>query len=236
MKEINIYCDESCHLEHDKDSNFMAIGAVSCEKSYIKKINARLKEIKSLYGINPNSELKWTKISPSNSRAYSEVIRYFFDNENIKFRCLIINKSRIDYNKCGDHENFYYTMYYQLLNKIVYPVIINNIYLDIKDTRSKLKIKKLKQKLLFNCDYDPSRLKIKNFQVIRSNEVEIMQITDILIGALVYLNRGLKTNIGKLNVIEVIKEKCKIDLKKSTLPSESKFNLFYFNGSNNGLL
>ena len=38
MSEIyNVYCDESCHLEHD-DINDMAIGAVWCNQRYRKEI------------------------------------------------------------------------------------------------------------------------------------------------------------------------------------------------------
>ena len=36
--EYNIYCDESCHLEHDK-SNSMSLGAIYCRKDKLKEIN-----------------------------------------------------------------------------------------------------------------------------------------------------------------------------------------------------
>ena len=35
---INIYCDESCHLEHD-DSDIMVLGGISCDKKNIKYIS-----------------------------------------------------------------------------------------------------------------------------------------------------------------------------------------------------
>ena len=38
MREvINIYCDESCHLENDKEK-VMALGAVYCQESKKKEI------------------------------------------------------------------------------------------------------------------------------------------------------------------------------------------------------
>ena len=37
MVEYNVYCDESCHLEHD-NSNVMVIGAVYCPKKMEKKL------------------------------------------------------------------------------------------------------------------------------------------------------------------------------------------------------
>ena len=41
----NIYCDETCHLEHDS-SNVMVLGAVWCSQSKLKEINERIRQIK----------------------------------------------------------------------------------------------------------------------------------------------------------------------------------------------
>ena len=39
MPEIyNVYCDESCHLEHDHQ-NVMALGAVWCPLDKVREIN-----------------------------------------------------------------------------------------------------------------------------------------------------------------------------------------------------
>ncbi len=46
-EEINIYCDESCYLQHD-DSQFMSIGGIWCSKDKITKINADIKKIKRI--------------------------------------------------------------------------------------------------------------------------------------------------------------------------------------------
>lgn len=42
----NVYCDETCHLEHD-GINDMVIGAVWCPQNKLREINQRIKEIKS---------------------------------------------------------------------------------------------------------------------------------------------------------------------------------------------
>ena len=41
----NVYCDETCHLEHD-NSNVMVLGAVWCPQSKLKEINERIRQIK----------------------------------------------------------------------------------------------------------------------------------------------------------------------------------------------
>ncbi len=59
-KLFNIYCDESCHLEND-GINDMVLGAIWSPQDKIREINQHINEIKSHYGVQPNSELKWTK-------------------------------------------------------------------------------------------------------------------------------------------------------------------------------
>ena len=91
----NVYCDETCHLEHD-GINDMIIGAIWCPQNELREINNRIKEIKIRNGISQTSELKWTKISPSQIGVYKDLINYFFDNNDLHFRAIIIpDKSKL---------------------------------------------------------------------------------------------------------------------------------------------
>ena len=87
--EYNIYCDESCHLEHDGIKP-MAIGAVWCPREAKDTIFARLREIKVEHGLTPSCELKWNAVSPSKLAYYKDVMNYFFDNQDLHFRVLIV--------------------------------------------------------------------------------------------------------------------------------------------------
>ena len=78
---INIYCDESCHLEHD-NSPVMVLGAVWLPKNKIKKICLDIREIKLKHNFSKAFEFKWTKISPNKIAFYKDLITYFFNNEN----------------------------------------------------------------------------------------------------------------------------------------------------------
>lgn len=229
MQEINIYCDESCHLENDNIPN-MILGAVYCPKDKIKEINRRIKEIKIKYKVNPESEIKWTKISELKVEMYQEIVDYFFDDDDISFRCVIADKTQLNHEYYNQtHEDWYYKMYFNLLKVIFTPDQEFNIYIDIKDTHSDEKIKKL-TKVCRNSQYDFSGRIIKKMQPIRSNEIQIMQITDILIGAIGYVNRyNLKDegrNKGKIQIIDRIRKRSNYTLKKSTLYKEKKINIF----------
>jgi len=52
----NIYCDESCHLEHDRQP-VMVLGAVWCPLEKSREISVRLREIKTRHDLPPKFEL-----------------------------------------------------------------------------------------------------------------------------------------------------------------------------------
>ena len=234
---INIYCDESCHLQNDKEP-VMVIGAVYCPIEKKEEIFERLYSFKLKHNLIPKNkkndndnrtyyELKWNKVSKSKIEYYKDVINYFFDDDDLQFRVLVVsNKSAIDYEKFNHtHDTFYYKMYFGMLKAILNPENSHHIYIDIKDTRSKEKVHKLEQ-VLRNDKYDYSKEIIKKVQQVRSHEVEILQLADLLVGATAYVNRGLANSKAKNELINLIKHRSKYSLTKSTLLKERKFNVF----------
>lgn len=223
--EYNFYCDESLHLPND-GSKIMVLGGIWCPKNKVKKINKDIRDIKRKYNIN--HEMKWVKLSASKQDAYMELVKYFFDCSDLHFRVLVVdNKDALNHDLYNQsHDEWYFKMYFRMIKTILDPVDTYNIYLDIKDTKSKTKIQKLRS-VLENSRYDFSSSMIKNMQVIRSDEVEIMQLVDILIGAIAYISRDLSTVQAKNDIIDYIKKKSGYTLKKNTLYRESKFNIFH---------
>lgn len=235
---INIYCDESCHLEND-GINIMGLGGIWCSKNNIKEVNQRIKDIKIRNGVNPNSEVKWTKISPSKEQLYIDLVNYFFDCDDLHFRGLIVpNKSLLEHEKYHQtHEDFYYKMCYEMLKQVFLPTSKYNVYVDIKDTNSNMRIKKL-QEVCCNDKYDFSHDNIKKIQTIRSHEVQIMQLVDILLGAIVFKNREFDCfehrSVTKRNIIDLISKKSRYSLTKTTPLKEEKFNIFIWE-ANHGM-
>ena len=226
----NIYCDESCHLEHDHIP-VMLLGAVWCPNDQRKNISKEIRRLKAKH--NAKGELKWTKVSNCRLKFYQELLEYFFNKEGLNFRCLAVTeKERLDhsYFNRGSHDSFYYKMYYQLLLNIVCRTESQfNIYLDIKDTRGSRRIRELRRILHIRLD-DQQRSTIPQIQLVRSHESELIQLADFLIGAVAYNNRNdiQKINTSKNNIIEKIKFYAGLNLANSSPPWEEKFNLFIF--------
>lgn len=229
-KIYNVYCDESCHLKHD-GINDMVIGAIWCDQQQVKKVNCDIRDIKEKKGIAPRAELKWTKVAPVKKDVYEELVNYFFDNPWLHFRCIVIpEKNDLDHMRfCQTHDDWYYKMYFDMLKGVFSSTDIYEIYIDIKDTHSNRKVKKLEE-VCRNSIYDFAGTSIKRIQPIRSDEVQLMQLVDVLIGAVTYQNRRFpeehKKSETKLGLIDLIQKRSGLELIKTTLLREDKFNIF----------
>ena len=227
MSDIfNIYCDESCHLEHDRQA-VMVLGAVWCPLEKTREIASRIRDIKKKHGLPPVFEVKWTKVSRGKQSLYADLIDYFFDDDDLHFRALIVpDKTRLQHGAFAQtHDTWYYKMYFDMLKVILSPHAGFRIYLDIKDTRSADKIRKLHD-VLCNNMYDFERRIITKVQTVRSHEVEQLQLADLLIGAISYANRGLQSSPAKLTLVKRMEERSGYTLQKTTLLREEKVNLF----------
>lgn len=221
----NIYCDESCHLLDDQNKTFV-LGAIWVEKEKTQKIFQDLRALKAKHNLSPTFEAKWTKVSIGKVDYYCDLVRYFFDTPELHFRGVVVpDKTILNHSAYGqDHNTWYYKMFYLLLNVVVKSNEPSeyNLYLDIKDTRSHLKVLELKRILNIANSNEGS---VAKAQQIRSHEIELVQLVDMLIGALAYKHRSLEDNTGKRKVIEVIETSVGRTMMNSSAFSESKFNV-----------
>lgn len=228
---FDIYCDESCHLEND-ESDIMVLGAITCPDEYKKKIYSDIRDIKRKYGLSSWFEIKWTKVSVQKQEFYFDLIEYFFEQKCLSFRGIVaLNKNELDHRRYnnGDYNEWYYKMYFRLLDPLIGDTDEYRIFIDIKDTKGGPKVKKLHD-VLCNNRYDFKHEVIKDIKQVNSNESEILQLTDLFIGALSYYNRGKYlesgASCGKVSLLNKLIEDHKIDLSKKTSRYEHKFNVF----------
>ena len=222
---INIYCDESCHLEND-GQRVMVLGGVWCPEEKRRDIAIRLREIKQRHGFSSDFEVKWSKVSQSAVAFYLDYVDYFFDDDDLHYRALIVpDKSLLRHEEFGqDHDTWYYKMYFDMLKVIFDPNARHHVYLDRKDTKGAAKVQKLHD-VLCNNMYDFSREIIARVQLVQSKEIEQVQLADLLTGAICYANRGLAGNAGKLALVERIKKRSRYSLANTTLLREQKVNI-----------
>ena len=235
MREtFNVYLDESCHLENDRIP-VMMLGVSWCPAEKVREISVRLREIQVEHGLSRDFEIKWTKVGARKLDFYKAVVDYFFDDDDLHFRGVFIpDKGVLDHESFDQtHDEWYYKMCFTLLEPVIDPEQRYAIYLDIKDTRSEEKRKRLEH-VLRNAKYDGTQEIIQRVQQIRSEESKILQLADLLMGAVTYANRRLRSSEAKLALIKRIRQRSGLSLERSTWLRASKVNLLHWRSERGG--
>lgn len=225
MPVYKIFCDESCHLEND-GADIMVLGGIRCSAEKVIALNKHIKWLRHQH--NYHTELKWTKLILKQMAFYKALIDLLFDDDDIWFKATVVqHKERLEhalYNE-GSHNTFYYKMFYYTLRDFLLPNNEYKIYLDYMDTIGGEKAKKLCEVLSEGRE----GLKVESY-IIQSYESQIIQLCDLIIGAVGYKNRSDIEQISQVKnqVVEYIEEKVGHALDYGTPPWEKNFNIFRF--------
>lgn len=223
---VHIYCDESCHLENDHQS-VMVLGAVACPAAQRKRVGRAIKTLKRHHGILDSREIKWTHVSPSTLDFYRDLISLFFDEVALGFRGVVVpNKDLLNHDGFNQtHDDFYYKMWWQLLTRMIDDQHVFRVFVDIKDTHSNAKLGKLHE-VLRKAHYDFSSARVASIESVRSHDVPLVQVADVLAGVLSYYFRDLAGSPAKQALVSHVRACSGLSLDRSTPPSARKFNLF----------
>ncbi len=224
--DFEVYCDESgLEALTQKDAHkFTAIGGVWMPSDFRKSFKTDINSIKEKYTVK--GELKWQKVSPAYHELYKEVVEYFFDTPELRYRVILIESKTVDnilFND-KDAELGFYKFYYQLLHHWIFDFNNYNIFIDYKVNRNKGRVNVLKKVL------DASNLTsgIQQVQALHSNESLGIQLADILTGMVsAKFNMEISSETKK-SLIELAETK----LHKVITPTpkwEEKFNVFQIN-------
>lgn len=225
-KIFNIYCDETCHLEND-GHHIMVIGALRCPVEGTRAIAEGIREIKSRHGIDPHFEIKFNRASRPRLDFYIDLIDYFFSQPALRLRCVVVNKQILNHEAWHQtHTTFYYKIVYLTIKRFLEPHSRHNVYLDQRDTHGGLRSQTL-ARILRNHETSRARQEIDRVQIVRSHEVEQMQLADLLIGCVGYANRE---GVGavKSALVGVLQAKSRKTLKETTAASDRKISILHW--------
>ena len=221
----HIYCDESCHLEHDHQG-VMVLGAIWCPADRVHEVSKYLRAIREAYRISRYREIKWVKVSGGKWQFYRQLIDYFLDEKDLHFRAVVIpDKSILRHALFNQtHDDWYYKMYYYMLQPIMDPQAHYRVFIDYKDTWMGAKATKLHD-VLSNSLHDFCREAVQCVQPVRSHQVELLQLADLLIGTVSYVNRGLTSSNAKLALARHLQQRSGHSLTQTTPLGETKVNI-----------
>jgi len=223
---FEVYCDESGleALTRKDAHNFTAIGGIWMPAEFRANFKTDINAIKGKH--NVKGELKWQKVSPAYLDLYLDVINYFFDKSELRFRVIIIESKTVDnirFNEM-DAELSFYKFYYQLLHHWIFDFNTYNIFIDYKVNRNKGRVNVLKKVL------DASNIisDVQQVQALHSHESSGIQLADVLTGLVASKFNNNYSSKAKGKLIEITEAR----LEKSIAPTPKwveKFNVFKIN-------
>lgn len=231
--EIEIYCDESrqdlfCNKDQISDTNrYICIGGIWIYKSIRLELKDKIKELMKKY--NVYGEIKWNNVSNNKYRFYEELIEVFFSyNNEVRFRCIVVDAEKVDMGAFNDndYELGFYKFYYQLIYHWTATNNIYSIYTDYKVNKKNNRVSELRD--IINRANGSNSVKL--IQAINSKKSLLLQLEDVIMGAV-----GYKYNLGqeglspaKVGIVKLIEEHLGCEIGP-TGRNKSKFNIFNIN-------
>lgn len=224
---INIYCDESRHTSDPADAYFV-IGGIACPRDQKREIVHKIHLLKRKH--NTQGEFGWKRLSPNRRDFYFAVLDMFIQEPGLSFRCIVVNRNDLDHDRYneGDPELGFYKFYYQMLAHWLKPACSYYIYLGWQQNKGQHRFFTLRDILRRKLS---GRAKISCLEPVGSKHIPLIEMADLIIGAVGYEMNDRSGSRIKVEFCEKLKQSLSIDsLKSSTYSIKDKFDIFHFTG------
>lgn len=223
---FEIYCDESQQdlftgNVEQRQGKRVVLGGLWIEADSRTRLKDAIKELRTKHNIQ--GEFKWTRVSPSRQAFYSELVDLFFSTESARFRALVLPADELDALEFhgGDAELMFYKFYYLLLHHWILDSNTYRVFVDTKTNRVGGRLKKLHEVLT-----SANQLSIiEQVQALPSKEVDLLQLADVLIGAVSYQLHDRQSSSAKMAVVERVERHVGHPIR-CTGCGETKLNVF----------
>lgn len=223
---FEVYCDESQQdlfggSADQRQGKRVVLGGLWIEAGSRSHLKEAIKDLRSRH--NLLGEFKWVRVSPSRQAFYCELVDLFFSSESARFRALVLPADELDAVQFhgGDAELMFYKFYYQLLHHWILDSNTYSVFVDTKTNRFGGRLKKLLEVLT-----SANQLSIiEQVQALPAKEVDLLQLADILIGAISYRLHGRQSSPAKMAVVERVERHIEHPIR-CTGCGETKLNVF----------
>ena len=208
--KFTLICDES-----GTDKRYLVVGALSLPRTNHPMMAAEFQKLKQSLGFRPEGELKWKKVSQWHFDHYRQFMEWFFGHltaNRVRFRAHIVDTSAGNYRRygAGDKESSFYKVYYHLLYQSVRRMALDEdgsnvlVLLDDKRNRYPFRLEVLKKSLNAALKRDLKKTGlVANVEARPSSGPHaepLIQIVDVLIGAIGHVRNGDLANPGASKV------------------------------------
>ncbi|MBF0142306.1 MAG: DUF3800 domain-containing protein [Magnetococcales bacterium] len=223
--DFDVYCDESrpdLLTSTHPGGQFVVIGSLWQASDRRLEYKQAIHALRDTYRVG--GEFKWQKVSPSRIQFYEAIVDWFADQgQDVRFRCICIRHDQLNWSLHGeDRELGFYKFYYQMLHHWILDFNRYAVFCDYKSNRVMSRLSTLKQCL----SYANLTSEIAQVQAVRSEESVLIQLTDVLTGAVsAKFNQTLTPDSAKSALVRRLETRLGHPLQ-STCRGEQKFNIF----------
>jgi len=220
-----VFFDETGSI-NDKANRYFCLGMVKCMQPYF--LDQKIRLIREKYHFY--DEIKWNTISKFKLKIIKEIIDNVFDTPGIYFSCIVINKDGVNFEKEFNNNPY---LAYQIFTENLLKQSINDdevltILADFITTPANIRFE---VDVKHNINAELKRLSIAGIHRVDSKGVNLIQITDLFIGAVAYnyklhdkLVKGDKNKISIMNyLLKKLDEDTFVGIKKL-----KKFKIFEY--------
>lgn len=224
------------------NDRFTVVGGVCIRGSSIPAIHENIDKFRETHGMK--AELKWSKISNQKTEEYKALVDLFFalNNANhIHFHSIIFDSHSVDYSRIGerDSDKVLSRLYYQLIvHKFakLYPNELGMcVCLDHRNSSTPLEDLRRMINSTLARDHDINHNPIKQLVSQDSCEDDILQINDVILGAVCAARNGkhllVETRPAKRDIASLVLEKSGLDTFERDSPrGVDRFSVWNFKG------
>lgn len=175
-----VFFDETGSI-NDKANRFFCLGMIKCMQPYY--LDCKIRRIKDKYRFY--DEIKWNTISKAKISVLKEVLDAVFSTPGIYFSCIVINKDNLDFEKEFNNDPY---MAYQKFTEILLKQNVddNEVLTVLADFVTTPKNIEFEVSVKHDINKELDRLAIAGVHRVDSKGVNLIQVADLLIGAVVY--------------------------------------------------
>jgi len=233
----HIYCDESCT---EKGHSHMVFGGVMARTDTAQEFRNTISQWRD--SCHMRGEMKWTKITRNKYQRYLEFTNHSLEcvkNKAIMFRSVVFEHKQIDYrtHHKGNKNRGYCVLTYEFLFNAFAPFLNkeDRVIIFPDEKLSSLSLSHLRDVLntAIRAKRQWSHDPIRKIQPVDSTCSELMQMNDILMGAVGHHNNNRHlvpgTRPEKIAMAQHIAEQMGLDHLSVSTPREmTHFNVWQF--------
>ena len=193
------FLDETGSL-NDRINRFFCLGMIKCMQPFY--LDSKIREIRQKHQFY--DEIKWNTLSKAKIDVIKEIVEAVFETPGIYFSCIVINKENIKFEEDFDsnpykaYENFTEVLLKKSIDENEILTVLADFVTTPRDIRFEVDVK-------HNLNESLRRLAVGGIHRVDSKGVNIIQIVDLFIGAVVYCyKKDLKLVSGDKNKMKVL--------------------------------